>query len=248
MHCHARWIFWAAGILLSLSCMPRPAHAQDWVIGSAQAEPDPQARPYAERAFSIPGGTLQSALELFSAQSGIQTLYQAPIAAGHMAHPVSGTLDPVAALRILLQGTGLTPVEVFHGGYTLVPTQLAGSGAPISAMVSPIIAPTLTLKTLHVQAPSEEERRLYAKTVQYAILGALSRDRAVRRAAFTADLFVWVSPTGLVEDAALYTSTGNTRTDLAIANIVRSVVVGRSPPADLPQPVHVRILTETASR
>ena len=138
-------------------------------------------------------------------------------------------------------------MEVFHGGFTIVPAEQARTRVASFVAGPSIPASTLRLQVLRVEAPSEGDRRLYAKTVQFAILNALSRNREIRKTPYSADMFVWVSPAGLVQDASFFTSTGNNHTDTAITNIVRTVSVGRSPPADLPQPVHVRILANAGN-
>jgi hypothetical protein len=239
----------AAVALVCLIAADCPAQADDWIIGSAQASPSPPFQTSQEIAFSIPQGPLQTALEIFSAQSGVQTLYQAPITEGRQSYPVTGTFDAATALRQLLQGSGLTALEVFRGGYTLVTVEQAAiMTASNVATISSVAAPILTLSTVHIEAPSEKDRRLYAQTVRYAIQNALLRNHDIRLTAYSADLFVWVSSAGVVQNTSLFSSTGNPDVDLAIGNIVRAVEVGRSPPFDLPQPVHVRILTQSAQR
>ena len=47
--------------------------------------------------FDIPSGDLSAALDRFSAQSGIQILYQQELVAGKRMSSVRGTLSPAAA-------------------------------------------------------------------------------------------------------------------------------------------------------
>jgi hypothetical protein len=246
---HARlvsiiWIFAASSITILATASI--ARADDFIIGPAEAAPNPQPEYPRPISFHIPETTLQAALETFSAQSGVQTLYQAAITQGRISHPIDGSLEPLEALQTLLQGTGLVPIEIFNGGFTIAPAQQAASNSPTSTMIARLDAPFLPLKTIHVQAPSEEERRLYARSVQYAIQSALLRDRDTRNTPYSADVFVWVTSTGSIQHASLFASTGSATMDVAIANVVRSVQVGQSPPSGLPQPMHVRILTQNA--
>jgi len=57
--------------------------------------------------YDIPAGDLSDALDRFSSQSGIQILYHPDLVSGKRARAVSGALPAEAALRQLLEGSGL---------------------------------------------------------------------------------------------------------------------------------------------
>jgi iron complex outermembrane receptor protein len=61
-----------------------------------------------QRSFSIPAQSLADALPAFGQQAGLQITSEASIIAGLSTRGVSGSYEPEAALRILLDGTGLT--------------------------------------------------------------------------------------------------------------------------------------------
>jgi iron complex outermembrane receptor protein len=58
--------------------------------------------------YTIPGGGLTSALNLFAEASGMQISYQATLAEGLTSQDVSGRMSPGEALTALLRGTGLS--------------------------------------------------------------------------------------------------------------------------------------------
>ncbi|MFT3666178.1 TonB-dependent siderophore receptor [Piscinibacter sp.] len=57
--------------------------------------------------FDIPAQPLADALRQFASQSGVQLVFAQALGADRTSRPVHGTLDALAALRQLLQGTGL---------------------------------------------------------------------------------------------------------------------------------------------
>lgn len=57
--------------------------------------------------FSIPAGNLDDALDYFSEQSGLQTIYALPLIADKKITAISGTLLPSVVLDHLVKGTGL---------------------------------------------------------------------------------------------------------------------------------------------
>lgn len=94
----------------------------------AQATPNPSA---VAIAFNIPAGPLPTALASFGERVGLQVLYAAELARGVMSPGVSGSMTPEAALRRLLEGSGLA--YRFAGPHTVTlerrPAAAANQGA-----------------------------------------------------------------------------------------------------------------------
>lgn len=228
-------------MLLSLATQAR---ADDWLIGSAHASPEPL--PPRVFSLSLERKPLPSALSAFSTQTGIQIIYDTPIAAGRLSAPVNGRFDAPGALEQLLSGTGLVARQLVPNAYTLVPEH---GGSPDAAAGSPATATALALPTVRVEAPEPQDHRLYAMTVQYAIQAALQQDPSLHQENFGgALLLVWLNAGGGVQQSAFRVSTGDAGVDAGIASAVRKVTVGQAPPGDLPQPVYVHILAQTAKR
>src|SRR5882724_82942 len=88
------------------------------------------------KAFDIERGNLASALTQFAAQSDRQILFSTDTVAAKRSNPIKGELEPEAALRQLLKGTGLT-YRVTSDNTILVETPRPGDTAnlPVSASV-----------------------------------------------------------------------------------------------------------------
>ena len=75
--------------------------------------------------FDIPRGSLAGALALFARQSRRQLLFAPIDVRGRRVAAMHGAIDPDAALRRLLQGTGFHPVRAPGGAYLLVEDRVA---------------------------------------------------------------------------------------------------------------------------
>ncbi len=214
-----------------------PAAAENGSIG----KPDPASgQPAASPVFSfnIRPQSLATALNTYSAITGIPLLYNSRLAAGRSSPGIKGTFGAPEALKALLEGSGLAPIEATHHSLSLV---LRSQDVQFAAN-SPINAPVLPLNTLRVVPPSLGDHLFYATAVRYAIQDALQRDHTVYEIKYRVDINVWVSPTGMIEQFQFLAPTGHTDIDNAIARTVHGVVINEPPPSDLPQPVHVNIL------
>jgi hypothetical protein len=223
---------------------PSAAQAQDWIIGGAQAaiNPAPEKPVVPENfSFSIPPQSLETALDAYSTATGIQLFYNSRLTAGQSSRGVSGVFSPHAALRVLLTGTSLAPLETAPGAITLALSMQ--KGLVLTSMPAPLKAPVLPLGILRVEAPPPGDYRLYAATVQYAIQYALQQDPDTRERSYRTALNVWMSSSGSVQHSEVQASTGDQVLDGAITHIVHGIVLHQAPPSDLPQPVHVRIMT-----
>ncbi|MGH8612697.1 MAG: TonB-dependent siderophore receptor [Gammaproteobacteria bacterium] len=78
-----------------------------------------QAADPAPRSFDIPAQSLEGALIAFGTQSGIEILFNSDTSKDLRSPGVSGTHTPDQALRLLLEGTGLTAKVTNTGAVTL---------------------------------------------------------------------------------------------------------------------------------
>src|SRR5690606_35603717 len=98
------------------------------------------ARVQEARRFDIAAQPLDQALAAFSVSTGLQMLYDSPLAAGRQSAPVSGVMQPREALALMLAGTGLTARFTSAGAVVIY----AGSTStvtlnPITATAAPFI-------------------------------------------------------------------------------------------------------------
>jgi periplasmic protein TonB len=84
----------------------------------------------------------------------------------------------------------------------------------------------------------------YAGLLKTEILGRLQDDKKIRAGSYSAHVRVWVRPDGTIERVGLTHSTGDQERDRAIeAAITRLGRVSQAPPADMPQPINLRIVS-----
>ncbi len=110
----ARFLLAAAALAAAL-----PAYAQE-VQGTSGSRPKTEQSADSEQfRFDIPPQSLSSALSSLGETSHLQILYDAALTQGLSTKGVSGTHTPKQALRILLDGTGLTARFADSGAVTL---------------------------------------------------------------------------------------------------------------------------------
>lgn len=98
--------------------------------------------------FSIPAGTVSSALSAFSAASGIDIAYDAELARGQRSPGASGRMAPAEALRALLAGTDLSYRFTSPGAVVIEerPQRAAAPGPAVNAAADGAIElPALTV-------------------------------------------------------------------------------------------------------
>jgi periplasmic protein TonB len=84
----------------------------------------------------------------------------------------------------------------------------------------------------------------YAGLIQSQVQAALQHDEKARAGRFKLMVRIWLGPGGRVTRAQLGGSTGNAALDAAIERVLAGVTIGESPPADMPQPINVRITAQ----
>ncbi len=213
-----------AAIAALLLTVPSQAPAQDFVIGAADAAVVNKSTQSRRFTFAIPAGSLESALNAFTAVTGIQVLYDSALADGHTSPGVSGVLSSDAALDCILSGTYLAPIASSPDAITLMldARKVDQSAMPVGAMPPPR-APVLALDTLQVEAPIVRGYEVYAVSVKYSIASALLSADAVKRRRYRTAVNVWVSPAGAVQHSEIYTSTGDRALDAMIIHIILGV-------------------------
>lgn len=84
----------------------------------------------------------------------------------------------------------------------------------------------------------------YAGILKNEILDRLQQDKDVRKGSYSVDVKLWVRPDGSVERVRLTQSTGDRQRDQAIeAALSRMTRISQAPPADMPQPISLRIVS-----
>jgi outer membrane biosynthesis protein TonB len=193
--------------------------------------------------YDISSQPLASALEAYSAASGVQVLYDSRLASGRRSTAVEGLFTPEAALQILLIGTELTVHYTDANDVVLAPIFADKTAASLPPSVS---GPVLSLDTLRVEGPAkgdEQSRyRAYAGVVQADIQNALQKNARTEAGSYRIGIKLWVAQSGSVERSEVFRSTGDQARDAAINRLVQQVTISRTPPAGMPQPVRILIV------
>ena len=81
----------------------------------------------------------------------------------------------------------------------------------------------------------------YAGLLKNEILGKLNDEKKVRSGSYSIQVRVWVRQDGTIERIHFTQSTGNGERDKAIEEAITRIRVSQAPPADMPQPISLRI-------
>jgi periplasmic protein TonB len=81
----------------------------------------------------------------------------------------------------------------------------------------------------------------YAGLLKNEILGRLQDEKKVRSGSYSIQVRVWVRPDGTIERIRFTQSSGSGERDKAIEEAITRIRVSQAPPADMPQPISLRI-------
>jgi hypothetical protein len=189
---------------------------------NAQGEPESKEKIIA---FDIPSQPLASALKAFSRVAEIELFYESAVAIGRRSSSVRGQFAPGEALHMLLQGTGLSTASFDHGTLTI----LAPGNRPNAA----------ELAKLKVKAM---EFSPFFAMIQASLRQAFCRIPAIETDASELRARLWIAPSGDISRAELLSSTGSDQRDQTYVTALRTLTIGASPPAAMPQPVTLVVL------
>jgi hypothetical protein len=178
----------------------------------------------------IPAQPLATALDAYCAAAGVQMFIDTASIAGRRSVAVRGEFTREGALQGLLSGTALAARFVGNQGFTLV--SLSSVDADVGASMSPSFA----------------SRRFdgYSALLQTGLRKALCRSNETRPGTYRFVGRLWIGARGTISRAELITSTGNGVRDAALLSTLQAVVIGEAPPPDLPQPVTLLLVADTA--
>jgi TonB family protein len=200
----------ALAIGMSLAQASPPAAPQP--ASSLPREPVPRAD---DIAFDLPALPLSEALEAFGAMTGWSGFYQADTVAGRRAPALAGRYQPAAALRRLLEGSGLAAHFTAPEAFVLE----AQAPAPAAEAV-----------------PATPRDAAYDGLLQSRVREIFCRDARIAPAGYRVALSFHVDGQGRVERPMLLDSTGDAARDGAILQAMREVRVGRPPASAAAQP------------
>lgn len=172
--------------------------------------------------FDIPAQSLASALDAYATVTSIETFYDSELARTRRSTAVKGILAPDVALRVLLEGTGLTEVSTGKALAVVAATRLTQyGGARLSEFGS------------------------YYNALQVGVARAFCRHAETIPGDYRALIRFSVSSSGELQGLNLLNSTGDLRRDSIIADELRGVSFD-APPPRLPQPVTMVVAPRAA--
>lgn len=174
--------------------------------------------------FDIPAQSLESALAAYVVVTGVETIFDSDLVGGRRSTAVKGVLAADVALRVLLEGSGLSEISAGNA-FAVVDTPRAPryGGARLSEFGS------------------------YYSSLQAGIAGTFCRHAATVPGNFRAIIRFSIAASGELRNLRLLNSTGDLQRDSIITDELRSVTF-EAPPANMPQPVTMMVTPRPAIR
>jgi TonB family protein len=218
------------GIAVWMLCgLAAPAWAAD-----DSAQPPGGAQPAVAReareplfAFDIPAQPLDAALYRYGDISRQPALFPSDMITGLMSSAVHGSYPAAAALRLLLEGTGLEAEKVASAQGDIFLLRKSGAGA---------VAPA-------------DDRVLdgYPALIQARVVQALCADARTAPGSYRALFSVQVDADGRVGEVRLIDPSGDGRRDAALLSTLRQVRIGMPPPSAAMQQPFTMALSPTGA-
>lgn len=174
--------------------------------------------------FDIPAQPLETALAAYVAMTGVETIYDSELMGGRRSTAVKGVLAPDIALRVLLEGTGLSEIS-------------AGNAFAV------VDAP----RGQHYGGVRLSEFGPYYTSLQDGLARTFCRHAETVPGDFRAIIRFSIGSSGDLRNVRLLNSTGDLRRDSIITDELRGVTVD-PPPAHMPQPVTMMVAPRAAAR
>ena len=174
-------------------------------------------------AFDIPAQPLAAALNAYGAATGTEVFYKAALAVGRRSTAVKGTLSPHDALTILLSGTGYVS-EATQGG-----------------MISIVAAPPEPASLADPPAINIGMFRPYFAVIQARLSRALCNTHDASAGSNQIVFKLWITAFGTITHVEMVTGSDDPAYNRTIVAGIEGLNLGKSPPADMPEPVIMAI-------
>jgi len=199
---------------------------------SAQMADEEQVPLAVEEQAAMP---LADALRQFGRDSGYDVVFPEALVAGKYAAPVRNAQTAYDRLDQLLANSGLVPRFTRRNAFILEPI-----GGQVSADLSLDRIEVLTSAFGGTQA----EYRWYGEKLLEASLRVLRQSNELELRAYDFTLYVWLSQEGQVEELEGVGGADHQEALLIAKQMLRGAFVGGVPPANMPQPVGLRIVAQ----
>ena len=189
----------------------------------------------AELWFDIPAQPVASALDAYSAATGVVAAYDSRLSIERRSSAVRGHFRPDGALLKLLEGSGLAAQFTTETAFILIPQP---------QRTAPLRTPTSIAQAfLPLQEPAVQR---YAGLLQAGVNGALCAQERTRPGDYRLAISFWIGAAGQVTRVRLLDTTGDPERDAAIADTLHGVSIPLPLPPRAPQPFTMVILPRSS--
>ncbi|MBB3989514.1 secretin and TonB N-terminal domain-containing protein [Croceicoccus naphthovorans] len=206
-----------------------------------------------EHRYDIPAQPVAQAIAEFATVSGVSIIYRQSLAGDRQSTPLSGVYAAPAALRRLLEGTGLS--ARFTGPSSAIifiegqppPTDRSKSGAAAGLG-------QLHLDMAEVRAPRRVGRpdpsafNHYARRVQAEIFDRLKRDGAYEGRSFRIEIAVTVDPTGRISEVGLLRASAEPEWDARVRGVLTGMRLSSPPPEGFTRSMRFEVETDRLAK
>lgn len=185
-------------------------------LANAIGQTDSQGTATAGRpiSFDIPAQPLASAVDAYTTATGLEVIFDSNLAAAYRSTAVNGVLAPDVALRVLLEGTGLTVLYAVKA-FAIVPMPSKRQSDSASLVA-------------HIP---------YLAVVQDNVERAFCRHPETMPGQYRLAVRFGIGAAGEVRNSQVLSSTGDLRRDMLIAGLLRGLSIDEPPPPGMPQPI-----------
>ncbi|MEW6436331.1 MAG: STN domain-containing protein [Pseudomonadota bacterium] len=178
--------------------------------------------------FDIPAQPLAHALDSYGRATGMAVLVDQSLTSGRRSADVEGMLTPDQALRIMIAGSGLSIRYAGDDAFTLEPMRTAAQASSRASSGG---------------ADRDPGDGAYFADVQDSLMRALCRRPETQPGHYRLGLQLWVGAEGAIRAAHLLDSSGDTKRDVVIVDLLRAMPLA-PPPRSLPQPITIVLLPQ----
>jgi len=181
------------------------------------------------------GQPLADALRQFGKRNGYDVIVAEELVEGKQAAPVQKARTAYEALMQMLGGSGLVP-------------RFTRPDAIILERVEQQAAPDMSLEEIDVLTSafraSNDEYRWYGEKLLGASLALLRRSSELGTQSYDFTLYVWLSADGHITGLDGFGTERNEEALRIARKLLGGMTVGSPPPANMPQPVGLRIVAQ----
>jgi TonB C terminal len=174
--------------------------------------------------FDIEEQLLEPAIEKYATVTGVSVLYNSKLTDGITSHGVKGLYTARQALRLMLEGTGLTERR--------------------TSPVSMVLMRDPTAASKDTDELSADDRAYYGR-VQDGVRARFCSEKSIARGDRRIAMRLWIGAPGNVEKADLLDSTGDAALDRTIVENLRHISIGVPPPPGMTQPMTMLVLPDS---